>query len=406
MPDVFFASPRTVEPFYSLAEPTAIPLYSGPLVYPSHQGMPAEQVDGSVLLRLERPLQVVMHSELSRLVDFNDLFERTRAPQLPLMEVAPEAPADFLATGDASWPGPIGGSVAGKAVAVRRVTFHLANFMQMAGSFITDNGERIWSGRVVLNVQPWVITIDALPDLKEILETAGKRGGYAVTHTCSLERRDGRAFSFARCQELLTCLTWCLWFCRAARPAVLLPVGFDSNGCATWARWAAPRIDPLPYNHWQWFDEAYGAEQLSELLPLFLQKYSDPLWRRRLVLAIEAYADAATGTLQRGVLLAQVGLEALAFAHLVTSTGQLTSKQFKQPPVSDRIRVFLTDFGITRTIPRTHYALRRIRANSPWDGPAAVAWLRNDIVHGPPTSGPCRSLESRLPGMAVGIVVP
>jgi hypothetical protein len=43
----------------------------------------------------------------------------------------------------------------------------------------------------------------------------------------------------------------------------------------------------------------------------------------------------------------------------------------------------LKDFRIPRTIPRTHYALRRIRANSPWDGPAAIAWLRNDIVHGP-----------------------
>jgi len=175
----------------------------------------------------------------------------------------------------------------------------------------------------VLNAEPRVITIDGRPDLKEILKAAGKRGGYAVTHTCSLERRDGRPFAFARCQELLTYLTWCLWFCRAARAAVLLPVGFDSNGHATWARWAAPRIDPLPDTHWQWFDEAHGAEQLSKLLPLFLQKYIDPHWKRSLSLAIENYADAVAGTLQRSIVLAQVGLETLAFTHLVTSTSQL-----------------------------------------------------------------------------------
>lgn len=135
------------------------------------------------------------------------------------------------------------------------------------------------------------------------------------------------------------------------------------------------------YRHWQWFDEAYGAEQLSKLLPLFLQRYTDPLWQRSLRLAIESYADAASGTLQRNVVLAQVGLETLAFTYLVTWTGKLPANQFKAP-VSKHIRDFLKDVGIPTTIPRVYYGLRRVRANTPWDGPAAIAWLRNDIVHG------------------------
>lgn len=374
------AIPRAIEPYYSLADPAAIPLYSGPLLYPATLGRTAEQVDGSVSLQLAPAPRIYLRGEVSPQFDLNDLFEGVRTPQLPLTATVPDAPKALSETGRASWLGPVGGYVAGKATAVRRVTFHLANFMPMVGAIITD-GVNAWTGRVTANVGPWVVIIDAHCDLDEIIAGAGERAGYAITHTCSLERRDKRPFAFARCQELLTCLTWCLWFCRASAPAVLLPVGFDSNDRARWSRWVTPHTDPFPDHHWQWLDKAHGAEQLSALLPLFWQRYTDPLWQRPLQLAIRYYADAAVmGTLQRNVILAQVGLESLAFAHLVKSTQQLQPNQFT-PPVSRQIQRFLRDVGIPTTIPRTFYGLRRVRANTPWDGPAAIAWLRNDIVH-------------------------
>jgi hypothetical protein len=374
------AIPKAIEPYYSLADPTAIPLYAGPLLYPPHREKAAEQVDGTVSLQLAPVPRILMRGAVSRQFDLNDLFEGVRTPQLPPTVTVPDAPEALSETGNASWPAPVAGYVVGKAAALRRVTFHLANFMPMVGAIITD-GVNVWTGRVTLNAGPWIITVDARSDLEEVLAAVGERGGYAATHTCSLERRDKRPFAFARCQELLTCLTWCLWFCRASAPSVLVPVGFDSNDRAMWSRWAAPHTDPLPDGHWQWFDKAYGAQQLSTLLPLFWQRYSDPLWQRSLQLAIRYYADAAImGTLQRNVILAQVGLESLAFAYLVRSTQQLQQNQFT-PPVSQHIQRFLRDIGIPTTIPRTFYGLRRVRANTPWDGPAAVAWLRNDIVH-------------------------
>jgi hypothetical protein len=377
------AIPKAIEPYYSLADPAAIPLYAGPLLYPPHQGNAAEQVEGAVSLRLAPAPRVLVRGTDNRQLDLNDLLEGVDPPELPPVSTVPDAPEALSEVGTASWPGPVGGYVAGKAAAVQRVTFHLANFMPMIGAIITD-GVNAWTGRVTVNVDRWVITIDARPDLDEVLTAMDERGGYAVTHTCSLERRDGRPFAFARCQEMLTCLTWCLWFCRASAPSVLVPVGFDSNDRAMWSRWAAPHTDPLPDHHWQWFDRMYGAEQLSTLLPLFWQRYSDPLWQRSLQLAIRYYANASVmGTLQRNVILAQVGLESLAYAHLVKSTQKLAPNQFRRPPVADHIRHFLLDVRIPRAIPRTFYGLRGVRAdrNRTWDGPAAVAWLRNDIVH-------------------------
>ncbi len=93
----------------------------------------------------------------------------------------------------------------GKPAAATAVTFHLLNFMEVHGGGITD-GESMWPGRVLVHVGPWIVTIDARSDLGDVLQSMRASGGYAVTHTCKLERRDGRAFSFARCQQLLTCL--------------------------------------------------------------------------------------------------------------------------------------------------------------------------------------------------------
>lgn len=237
------------------------------------------------------------------------------------------------------------------------------------------------AGPVTANVGPWVVSIDARSDLREILATTSARGGYALTHTCKLKRRDGRVFAFARCQQLLTCLTWCLWFCRGAAPAVIVPVGFDKSDRAIWSRWAAPHTDPLPDTHWQWFDQAYGAEQLSMLLPLFYDTWSDPAWQWSLQRAIRYYADAAVmGTLERNIVLAQVALESLAFAHRANSSQQPQDGR-RKPPASEQIRQLLTDLRIPTAIPGGFAGLRKVEANAPWDGPAAITWLRNDIVH-------------------------
>jgi hypothetical protein len=117
------------------------------------------------------------------------------------------------------------------------------------------------------------------------------------------------------------------------------------------------------------------------LLPLFFEIWSDPAWQWSLQRAIRYYADAAVmGTLERNIVLAQVALESLAIAHRANSPQQPQAGR-RKPPASQPIRQLLVDLGIPTAIPRAFSGLRKIEANAPWDGPAAIAWLRNDIVH-------------------------
>lgn len=291
------AIPRAIDPYYSLATPSAIFLYTGPLLFPSRHGGTEDQADCTVSLRLSPRPHVAVNGPARRLRDIQDLLDGVPTPQLPPMPALPPPPEGPIGGADSSWLPPLRGYIAGTAAAAKTVTFHLVNFTEMHGTPISD-GINTWPGRVVVNVGPWIVTIDGRCGLREILATTNGRGGCAVTHTCRLERRDGRVFAFARCQHLLTCLTWCLWFCRSAAPAVIVPVGFDKNGRARWSRWAAPHTDPLPDTHWQWFDQLHGAEQLSMLLPLFFETWSDPAWQWWLQRTIRYYAEASVmGTL-------------------------------------------------------------------------------------------------------------
>ena len=146
------AIPRTVEPYYSLAEPTVISLYAGPLLYPPHQERSAEQVGGTVALQMP-PCRRFSSRCSSGQFQLHDLLDGECALQLPPMVAVPDAPEAPSETGNASWRGPVGGYVVGKAAAVRRVTFHLVNFMPMVGAIITD-GVNAWAGRVTVNVGP------------------------------------------------------------------------------------------------------------------------------------------------------------------------------------------------------------------------------------------------------------
>ena len=57
---------KTIEPYYSIADPTAIPLYAGPLIYPPGRGKPAEQADGMVSLRLAPTPRVLVRAANNR----------------------------------------------------------------------------------------------------------------------------------------------------------------------------------------------------------------------------------------------------------------------------------------------------------------------------------------------------
>lgn len=166
---------RAIEPYYSLTSASSVPLYAGPLLFPSGDGETGElHVNGTASLELMPQPQILLRATARRLLRLGELLDGQSGPQLPTMSSLPPAAQGPLDTGDSSWLGPPRGYVVGKASAAKTVTFHLVNFMQMPGAVITD-GVNAWAGRVVATVGPWIVTIDARSDLPEVLR--GLDGG-------------------------------------------------------------------------------------------------------------------------------------------------------------------------------------------------------------------------------------
>lgn len=105
------AVPRAIEPHYSLAAPSTVPLYAGPLLFPPRDDESAEQVNGTVSLELTPRPRVLVRGMASRVFHLEDLLEGVSSLQLPAMSSLPLAPQGPLDTGDSSWLGPPRGYV-------------------------------------------------------------------------------------------------------------------------------------------------------------------------------------------------------------------------------------------------------------------------------------------------------
>lgn len=75
--------PRAIDSYYSLATPSAVPLYAGPLLFPAPDDGTSEQADGTVSLELAPRPRVLMRGPAPSLIDFQNLLDGARNPRLP-----------------------------------------------------------------------------------------------------------------------------------------------------------------------------------------------------------------------------------------------------------------------------------------------------------------------------------
>ena len=106
---------------------------------------------------------------------------------------------------------------------------------------------------------------------------------------------------------------------------------------------------------------------------------------------IAAYTFAKDGRNQGTLTLAQTALETLAWAVLGVRNMQLSRSAFDKLPAAERIRMLLNWAGFPTEVPGN---LSRLAAGAQSledhkDGPQAMVWTRNQIVH------PARSSDRR-----------
>ncbi len=264
------------------------------------------------------------------------------------------------------------------------VRFAVANFPSFIGAPVRHNGGSS-AGRLVLDGGPWRFRLDELGR-----EENRGTSGFAVTHAGLLTSTTDKLISVTDADEALASLS--LWgsVMRGAYTSATSWVGEDITGQVHWTRHADWHLDPrsgrpgiLPPGL------AVSAREetipaLAKSLTRLIELLDDPDWHDIIRRAILWYATANIGQTDGDLILAQAGLELLAYATVVLG-GQLTAEGFERLRAADQLQLFLKSKDVPVEVPTT---LTRLAAYSRGRQAATatqvVTDFRNAIVH-PPT---------------------
>ena len=250
-------------------------------------------------------------------------------------------------------------------VNLRSVKFNLINFPSL------DQRNH----PTYLDVEPWCIEINAVPELSEIKKILKIESGYAVTHEGTVRRSDDQSFSVEDAQKLLDVLRLFLSFARGGDCGVTLISGIDESGQQAWEQWGTYPVHP-----WlrlsSWLDHRLNNDdELSRAFPGFwhvMGKTTDaPDDPARLALYWYLRSNESK-PLEAGIILTQAALERLA-SQMLSNEKYETLKY-----ATERIQAVLKEAGIDPVIPQSCKELRKV---AQVDGPGILTKIRNDLVH-------------------------
>jgi hypothetical protein len=266
----------------------------------------------------------------------------------------------------------------GQGADLGRLVFNVINF------FALDRGSRVETetGTTLqqsLRLGGWLLTIQNAPEISAVISKLNDSGGYAFTHVCNLERDDGAAFSWSEADEVLDFMFIFFSFCRGALTAPALPVGFDANGKAVFARWGNHVVDSWR-SRFSWFPR-HDPQLLQVLATVLFDRWSQPFWKHVLRRGVRMYVSANwADPLDTAIVTAQMGLELPAWSVLVEDQGWLVERDGRLH-APGKLRLLLKWADIPTGIPAELESLINHAKAKDWDGPAAVAGVRNELVH-------------------------
>lgn len=247
-------------------------------------------------------------------------------------------------------------------------------------------------GRWEFDADGWRISIVPRDDLHDVLADCRRERLFAVTHTMTLRRTDGRSFPAARADAALAALHMAVSFAAGRWTCPAGPVGIDAAGAAVWAHWAPLHCDHAgPGSTGWWAPE--GTDDLEAVIRAFLAAApdGDDGWSTLHYLATASVIAGESGFVEQRLVLAAASLE-----HLVWTTdvleGNYSRTSFDKGDRShadERLRQHLAGIGVPLTVDpdRTPalaaYAARQDRR----DGPSAVLAVRNALAHPKTPSG-------------------
>ncbi|MBM0201952.1 hypothetical protein JNW90_01625 [Micromonospora sp. STR1s_5] len=272
---------------------------------------------------------------------------------------------------------------------IDRALVHWTNLPNYAGNmtlrYVGNDGDTTWtSGRLKLEVDSWSITLDARSDNSRLFEEDAGLARYVLTHVMELRRADRAPFSVESARRAMEALRLSLSFAAGRWVAPTLSVGFDTMGGEAWRRWVTPICEPY---------ERIGSPVISPIVSSDLAAFVKASFTKlhdgnapnttgfQMQLATQT---SRLGFVENRIFAAFPAIENLSWETFVL-TGLVPSREFedsKSWPTARRLRELLLRAQIPIDIEEERLpALYQLAVEKGLDGPEAVTWVRNRLIH-------------------------
>jgi hypothetical protein len=275
-------------------------------------------------------------------------------------------------------------SIQAPRVKVKRMRYHVPNFLAARGAPLTTGRGDCYAGRHQVDLGEWRLTLDMIGgDVHDRLREAG---GYIFTHVLTYERIDGSDFDPADLKATVHTVDRALSFLLGRWTGSLLGAGYDANEALVCEDWRFAWL--MPFSHNSTWAPIYEAGVIEKVLSSFVSAMSgDKTVAHALNLCLHWHVEANVnhGGLEGAITMMLIALEMLAWLELVNK-GDEDPDAFSAEAAHIKIRRYLARRGIPVALPVEHDApllAAFITDENLADGVEALTRIRNRTVHPP-----------------------
>ena len=260
--------------------------------------------------------------------------------------------------------------------------FIMSNMPLVLGTCVSFPDGSLRRGRIQLAARGWILTLDPVPNQKELIDAIQGGSGYGITYSGKIAKEDGSTFSPSDAEQFLDAFSWYSSFAVGRWVGAFLLQGIDASGGTAWQSWRKRRVDPYSYRT-SWVDFQF-ANIFQDPFPGFVELWFDPDWHEELLTVIHWYlaANSQSGAIEGSIVQTQTAFELLSSAVLVEQKTWLSTGGYEKLPAADRIRLLLHWAGIPTSIPAALSDLSSRASSENWcDTAEAMTAIRNTITH-------------------------
>lgn len=258
---------------------------------------------------------------------------------------------------------------------IRKLVSLLCNFRNPQ---FNDQGKR---RDYLLRSSEWLCAVESVEEYPDVIKRLRNVGGFAITHIAVTQKVDGSVFDGSEADRSLDALHLIFSLARGRWSGPVRTVGLDGEDRACWEDWSYRSIHQWMYEPAEFTE--LTLRELEEIFHTLMTAWREDEWRDYLAVAVNLLLEARAQTaIEIGLMLAQSGIELAAWI-VCERGGRLSASGFDKLTASDRMRLLLSDVGLSSQIDREGFSSLWSHAQGQgWeDGPRAIAEIRNAVVH-------------------------